>query len=84
MTGECGLIRAARPGTRNAVLFRAAVRLGTLVGAGVLDEQDVHCQLRAAASVHNGIDGFTVGEAERAIANGLRYGKARPLQFLQR
>ena len=43
MTGECGLIRAARPGTRNAVLFRAAVRLGTLVGAGVLDEQDVHC-----------------------------------------
>jgi hypothetical protein len=64
-------------------LFHAAVRLGTLVGAGVLDEPDVHCQLRAAASVHNGIDRFTAGEAERAIANGLRYGQARPRQFLQ-
>jgi hypothetical protein len=83
VTGECGLIRAAHPGTRNAVLFRAGVRLGTLVGTGVLDEQDVHCQLRAAASVHNGIDGFTIGEAERAIANGLRYGRARPRQSLQ-
>ena len=78
VTGECGLIRAAHPGTRNTVLFRAAVRLGTLVGADVLDEQDVHRELRAAASVHNGVDGFTAGEAERAIANGLRYGQARP------
>ena len=84
VTGECGLIRAAHPGTRNAVLFQAAVRLGTLVGAGVLDEQDVHCELRAAASVHNGIGGFTAGEAERAIANGLRCGQARPRQFRQR
>jgi hypothetical protein len=83
VTGECGLIRAAHPGTRNAVLFQAAVRLGTLVGAGVLDEQDLHCQLLAAASVHNGIDGFTAGEARRAIANGLRYGQARPRQFRQ-
>jgi hypothetical protein len=83
VTGECSLIRAARPGTRNAVLFRAAVRLGTLVGTGVLDEQDVERQLGAAASVHNGIDGFTIGEAERAITNGLRYGQARPRQFRQ-
>ena len=84
VTGECGLVHAARPGTRNAVLFQAAVRLGTLAGAGVLSDQDVHRRLRAAASVHNGIDGFTAGEAERAIGNGLRYGQARPRQFLQR
>jgi hypothetical protein len=83
VTAECGLIRVARPGTRNMVLFQAAVRLGTLVGADLLDEQDAHRELRAAASVHNGIDGFTAGETERAIANGLRYGQARTRQFRQ-
>jgi hypothetical protein len=78
VSGECALVRRASPGTRNTVLFQAAVRLGTLVGAGVLDQQNVHEQLRAASTVHCGVAGFTAAEAGRAIANGLRYGQARP------
>jgi hypothetical protein len=81
---ECALIRRARPGTRNTVLFQAAVRLGTLVGAGVLDRQHVDEQLHAASTVHRGIAGFTAVEAQHAIANGLRYGQARPRPFRDR
>lgn len=78
VTGEVRRVRAAPAGTRNAVLFDAAVRLGTLVAAGLLDEQAVRDVLLAASSVHIGVDGFTVAEAERAITNGLRYGLQRP------
>jgi hypothetical protein len=84
IAGECALVRQARTGTRNAAVFRAAVRLGTLVGAGVLRAQDVQDELRAASSVHCGTAGFTAAEAERAIANGLWYGQARPRPFRDR
>ena len=78
IAGECTLVRQARPGTRNTVLFRAAVRLGALVAAAVLDQQQVHHELLRASTVHCGNEEFTTAEAERAIANGLRYGQARP------
>jgi hypothetical protein len=81
VAGECALIRRASTGTRNAALFRAAVRLGTLVAAGVLDQQRVQDELQSASTVHCGIAGFTAVEARRAITNGLRYGKARPRPF---
>jgi hypothetical protein len=84
IAGECRLVHRARTGTRNTVLFRAGVRLGTLVCRGVLDKQQVQDELRAASTVHCGIDGFTAAEAERAITNGLRYGQARPRQFRDR
>ena len=77
LAGEVALIREAGPGTRNAVAFRAAVKLGTLA-AGVLDEADVPGHLRAAAGIHVGHHGFTTGEADRAIANGLHYGQQHP------
>jgi hypothetical protein len=75
---EVALVRRARPGTRNAVVFRAAVRLGTLVAAGVLEEADALDLLTAACTVHFGTDGFTAAEADRTVANGLRYGLQRP------
>jgi hypothetical protein len=81
LVGELALIGEAQPGTRNAVLFHAAVKLGTLVAADVLDEHDVREQLHGAAAVHVGHHGFTTAEAERAIANGLRYGQQHPRQF---
>ena len=81
VAGECAQVHRAQPGTRNTVLFQAAVRLGTLVGAGVLGRQQVHDELLAASTVHCGVDGFTAAEAERAISNGLRYGQARPRPF---
>lgn len=78
LDGEADRVRAALPGTRNALLFHAAVRLGTLVAAGVLADGDVRAVLLTACSVHIGVDGFSVAEAERAIGNGLRYGSKHP------
>jgi hypothetical protein len=75
---EVASVRQARTGTRNTVVFRAAVSLGTLVAAGVLDETEAREVLTAACTVHIGVNGFTVAEAERAVTNGLRYGLRRP------
>ena len=80
LAGECDLVRRSSPGARNVTLFRAALRLGSLAGTGTLDPSVAASHLRNAADVHCGIEGFTVGEAERTIANGLRYGQARPRQ----
>lgn len=80
LDGEADRVRAARPGTRNALLFDAAVRLGTLVAAAVLNDGEVRQMLLAACAVHFGVDGFTAAEADRAIGNGLRYGLQRPRQ----
>ena len=68
-------VEGARPGTRNTVLFTAAVRLGRLVAAGLLDERHATDVLRAASRRHVGVEGFTAAEAERAIANGFRYNR---------
>jgi hypothetical protein len=78
VTGEVALIRRAAVGTRNAVVFRAAMSLGTLVAAGILDNNEALELLTAACTVHIGVDGFTAAEADRAVVNGLRYGLQRP------
>lgn len=78
LRAEASLVRAAGTGTRNACLFGAAVRLGQLAAAGVLDEHQVRTALVRASSVHLGIEGFTDAEAARAIGNGLAYGRRRP------
>jgi hypothetical protein len=75
---EADLVRRAEPGTRNSCLFGAAVRLGQLAAAGLLSEQEVSGALLDAASKHVGVDGFTPAEADRAITNGLTYGRRRP------
>lgn len=63
---------------RNNTLHLAAVSLGTLVGAGRLDEAEVRDKLaRAAAAAGLGSDGDP-GEVDRAIANGVEYGKQHP------
>lgn len=78
VTAEVELVRRARSGTRNAVVFRAAVSLGTLAAAEMLDAGEAHTLLIAACAVHIGVDGFTAAEAERTVTNGLRYGLQRP------
>ena len=78
LAGELALVRDAAPGTRNTALFTAAVHLGELAGAELLDETHIEQLLLDASAVHVGIDGFTAAEADRAIANGLRYGRQRP------
>ncbi|WP_233160653.1 bifunctional DNA primase/polymerase [Actinophytocola xanthii] len=76
--GEAGNVANAIPGSRAIVVFRAAYKLGGLVGADVLDEHVAEHALRDAARVHDGIDGWTQTEARRHIENGLARGRKHP------
>ena len=78
LAGETRAVAQARPGTRNHALFRAAARLGELVGSGALAEDTARGALLEAAAGHVGIEAFTIGEARRAIGNGLRRGRRNP------
>lgn len=60
-------------GQRNHGLYLAAVRMGTLVGAHVLDEYTVAQALLAATSL-------PAGEAETTILSGLNWGADHPRQ----
>ena len=84
LRGEATAVAHAVPGTRAHTLFRAAARLGELVGAGVLEETFVAQVLLAAAPISSsGADRFTCGEAARHITNGIARGRRnpRPVQF---
>ncbi|MFD1151139.1 bifunctional DNA primase/polymerase [Saccharothrix hoggarensis] len=76
--GEVERVREARPGGRAHTLFTAACRLGELVGAGWLDEATVTSLLLAAASAHDGVEGWTAREAARHVENGIAAGRRRP------
>lgn len=78
LSRETAAVRTAERGTRNARLFGAAVRLGQLAAAGLLTEHGVTTALLQAADGHVGVEGFTRGEAARAVGNGLAYGRRRP------
>jgi hypothetical protein len=73
---EVEIVRTSSPGTRNEKLNRAAYSLGTLAGAGLLEESDVQRHLEDAALVA-GLDDV---EIRRTIASGMRAGKASPRQ----
>ncbi|GAB2959428.1 hypothetical protein GCM10027184_03080 [Saccharothrix stipae] len=76
--GEAERVREARPGARAHIVFTAACRLGELVGAGWLDETTAMAVLLAAASGHNGIEGWAEREALRHVENGIALGRRRP------
>ncbi|NUT49507.1 MAG: DNA primase, partial [Saccharothrix sp.] len=76
--GEVEKVRAAPPGQRHHTLLRAAGRLGRWVGGGELDEHQARTVLHAAAAAHEGVEGWSVREAETTIRDGLAWGKARP------
>lgn len=78
MAGETANVRTALVGTRNVTLFKAAARLGELVGAGFLDPAIATSELLDAARRHVGVSGFTAREARATIASGLARGQARP------
>ncbi|MET7772041.1 bifunctional DNA primase/polymerase [Nocardia sp. NPDC005366] len=83
LAGEAHLVTTARVHLRNHTLFRSALVLGRLVAADEISEHQAHTVLSDAAAVHVGVEGFTSGEADRTIANGLRYSRSRP-RYLQR
>jgi hypothetical protein len=75
---ECARVAAARVGTRNDTLNRAAYNLGTLVGSGLLDRSEVEVELTRAA--------LAAGLEQREIAStarsGLTAGIARPRRLV--
>lgn len=78
VAGETDKVRSAVPGTRAGTVFRAAVALGELVGAGVLDEHVARQALLDAASCHDGIDDWSPREARHHVGNGLARGRNNP------
>jgi hypothetical protein len=74
LESEVGRVALAPEGQRNDQLNRSAHALGQLVGAGVLDVDDVIDALLVAASRA----GLSESEARATIASGLRAGLANP------
>ncbi|MBR7836552.1 bifunctional DNA primase/polymerase [Actinospica durhamensis] len=71
---EVARVEAARVGTRNDTLNRAAYNLGTLIGVGLLDQTQVEAELtRASLAV-----GLDARETASTLRSGLTAGIARP------
>ena len=77
--GEHDAVAAAPEGARNTTLHRSAVKLGSLVGAGMLSEADALDALLAGAQAAT--DPLPRHEASRTARSGLRYGVANPRQL---
>jgi hypothetical protein len=77
--GEHDNVAAAGKGSRNDTLHKAAVKLGSLVGAGMLDEADARQALLAGAEAAT--SPLPEWEARRTIHSGIRYGIAHPRQL---
>lgn len=67
-------IRDATVGTRHNTLLSAAAGLGRFVGAGHLAYDDARQHLLEAARTHIGAHGFTAGEVDTVIHDGLTWG----------
>jgi hypothetical protein len=79
LRGRAAELAAMAPKTgRNAVLLRAATRLGTMVVAGWIDARVVEDELAAAAEA----TGKSGNNVRQTIANGLRYGAQYPARSL--
>lgn len=74
LAGEFAKVAGAREGRRNDTLNAAAFSLGTLIGAGVLDEAKARHALEAAAHAC----GLPRGEAAATITSGLTAGIKEP------
>ncbi len=77
--GEHDRVAATGEGARNSTLHSAAVKLGSLVGAGALTEDDARDALLAAVSASPAP--LPTWEAERTIASGLAFGRRHPRQL---
>jgi hypothetical protein len=71
---ELKSVASAHEGVRNVTLHRAAIKLGTFVGAGALASADVESALYQAALA----SGLPAAGSIKTIKSGLRYGADRP------
>lgn len=74
LRNEVERVLAARVGTRNDTLNRAAYALGRLIGAGILDRELAASELFHAARRA----GLSARESSSTLASGLGAGMARP------
>lgn len=74
LEGELGRLRSAKVGARNDTLNRIAFRLGQLVGAGALREEQVERVLVEGACAV----GLPEGEAIATVHSGLGAGREQP------
>jgi hypothetical protein len=74
--GEHDRVAATVEGARNSTLHEAAVRLGSLVGTGILSEADARDAL--LVGVRSSPVPLPSWEAERTIASGLDFGRRHP------
>jgi hypothetical protein len=78
LRGEVNILLGTGRGHRNDQLNRSAFTLGTLVGAGDLNEDEVTAALLTAAATIGLIADDGIAQAERTIASGLSAGTAQP------
>ncbi|PXY17081.1 DNA primase [Prauserella coralliicola] len=79
LRGECATVRTAPAGQHNAVLSRAAYRVGQLVGAGLADHGHARGELILAAQTLITADcSCTPDEVARVIDAGLTKGRTQP------
>lgn len=78
LDGELAAVVGAPVGARNETLHLASVRLGTLVGAGLLDEGDVSRALFEAAAMNGYVGDDGEAAARQTIRSGLQYGISHP------
>lgn len=80
LAGEVARLRQAGQGERNKSLNLAALKLGQLVGAGVLVQSVVEGELMSAALAI----GLGEAEARKTLASGLGAGMKQPRQIVRR
>lgn len=71
---ECAAVANAPPHQANNCLHRAAVALGTLEGAGLLDRAEAEARLVDAAALR----GKSRNEARATIKSGMDWGRSHP------
>jgi hypothetical protein len=74
LDGETAAVREAPQGTRNGQLNTSALKLGRLVGAGLLEQDTAVTALAVAAATA----GLEPREIARTVASGMRAGIADP------
>lgn len=72
LAGECAYVRMAPVGGRNLSLFRAALKVGSLVRDGKIDRAEAERELFAAAEALTAEEGEIA--TQRAIRNGINTG----------
>lgn len=72
LAGECANVRAALPGARNNTLYRAALKMGSLIADGKLSEYEAEDALLEAAMLLTSTDG--IDATLKTIFSGLKTG----------